>query len=92
MYDNLFSELKPVHRAGSCKRSRSRQRIGRTGTRREIECQVLMASMRQPAPSRRTRCADIVDIFGRGFIGMMAGWTGALLVILVISALIRCVG
>jgi hypothetical protein len=92
MYDNLFSELKPSHRAGSCKRSRSRPRIGGTGMRREIECQVLMASTRQPAPSRRTRCADIVDISGRGFIGIVAGWTGALLVILVISALIRFFG
>jgi hypothetical protein len=89
MYDNLFSELKPIRRADSSKRSRSRQGMKRTEMRRQIASQVLMEPTRQPAPSWRMRCTDMSR---KSFIGLMAGWTSALVVVLFISAFIRSAG
>jgi hypothetical protein len=86
MYDNPLPELKPMRRVDSSKRSRSRQPIERTEMRRQIASQMLMGPTRQPAPSRRA------DMSRTGFIGLVAGWTSALVVILFISAFIRFVG
>ena len=42
-----------------------------------------------PAPSRRARGADMTR---KGFIGLVAGWSIALVLILAVSAFIRFVG
>jgi hypothetical protein len=58
--------------------------------RSRIAPQSFVAAMPRPAgPSRRAGHADMSRM---GFIGLMAGWCSALVLILAVSAFIRFVG
>jgi hypothetical protein len=57
--------------------------------RRRVAYRVSMEAPHPATPSWRTRHADMSP---RGFIGLVAGWSGAVVLILVSSAFIRFVG
>ena len=85
MCDSPYPAFKPMRRACSHKRSRSRQLV--MITRTQI---VSMKAERNPATLLwRARRADMSRA---GFVGLMAGWTGFLALILFVSAFIRFVG
>jgi len=76
MSDFQFPVLKPMRRASFRKRSRSWQPRETMPARTQIASQASMQAMRNPAPpSGRARRADMSRV---DFIGLMAGWTGAL--------------
>jgi hypothetical protein len=90
MSDFLFPVPKPTRRAYSHKRSRSWQPRERMAMGRQIVSQTSMEATRNPATPSWRMCR--ADMSRTGFIGLMAGWTGALVLILFVSAFIRFVG